>query len=168
MYIFFDVYVTKGQNKQTNLADLQFLLNYALFSKNCCRKLLKKNLKYKSILYNSTGLSVDWTSREFQNQGIVFSRKNQGTLSDLRQFLTTESPLLMIRNAFYLPWKLFLFSRYLSFRLDFLIMYQKNLIRKIRLILKFMTPQPGWKNLQYTYWPISQEVKTTRQWNLAS
>ena len=105
MYIFFDIYVTKGQNKQTNLADLQFLLNYALFSKNCCRKLLKKNLKYKSILYNCTGLSVDWISREFQNQGIVFSRKNQGTLSDLRQFLTTESPLLMIRNAFYFTLK---------------------------------------------------------------
>ena len=26
-------------------------------------------------LYNSTELSVDWTSREFQNQAISFSRK---------------------------------------------------------------------------------------------
>ena len=62
-------YVTNGQNKQT-IYNLRFLLNYALFCKNWCRMLLKKNLKYDSILYNSTELSVDWTSREFQNQTI--------------------------------------------------------------------------------------------------
>ena len=58
MDICFDIYVTNGQNKQ-NLADLQFLLNYALFCKHLCRKLLKKPLEYESILYNSTELSVD-------------------------------------------------------------------------------------------------------------
>ena len=31
-----------------------------------------------------------------------------------------------------------------------------------------MTPQPGWKQLKYTYWPISQEVKAISQWNIAS
>ena len=106
MYICFDIYVTKGQNKKTNLADLPFLLNYVLFSKNWYRKLLKKNLKYKNILYNSTGLSADWTSREFQNQSIVFSRKIKATLSDLRQFLATESPLIMMKNAFYFTLKI--------------------------------------------------------------
>ena len=35
----------------------------------------KKKLEYESILYNSTELSVDWTSRELQNQTILFSRK---------------------------------------------------------------------------------------------
>ena len=39
------------------------------------KKLLKKNLEYESILYNSTELLVDWTSREFLNQTILFSRK---------------------------------------------------------------------------------------------
>ena len=35
----------------------------------------KKNLECESILYNSTELSVDWTSRDFQNQSILFARK---------------------------------------------------------------------------------------------
>ena len=35
--------------------------------------------------------------------------------------------------------KLFLFSRYLNFCLDFLVVQQNNLIRKIRLISNFMT-----------------------------
>ena len=40
------------------------------------------------------------------------------------------------------PQKLFLFSRYLNFCLDFLVMQKNDLIRKMRLISKF-TPQPG-------------------------
>ena len=39
--------------------------------------------------------------------------------------------------------ELFLFSRYLSFCLDFLVMYKNDLIRKVRLFSKFMTSQPG-------------------------
>ena len=43
------------------------------------------------------------------------------------------------------PQKLFSFSRYLSFCLEFLssVMQQNGLIRKIRLFAKFMTSQPG-------------------------
>ena len=45
----------------------------------------------------------------------------------------------MMKNVFYL----FLLSRYLNFYFDFLVMKKKDLIRKIiRLISKFMTPQP--------------------------
>ena len=54
----------------------------------------------------------------------------KGALSGLRQFLATESPLKMIS-----PQKLFSFSRYLSFCLDFWDTYQNGLIQKIRLIL---------------------------------
>ena len=36
-------------------------------------------------------------------------------------------------------WKLFSFSRYLSFCLDFLVMQKNNLIRKIRLTSNFVT-----------------------------
>ena len=39
--------------------------------------------------------------------------------------------------------KLFSFSRYLNFCLDFLVTYKNGLIRKLRLISKFMTSQPG-------------------------
>ena len=41
--------------------------------------------------------------------------------------------------------KLFWFSRYSNFCLDFLGIYKNSLIRKIRLISKFMTSQPGIK-----------------------
>ena len=44
---------------------------------------------------------------------------------------------------FILPQKLFSFSRYLSFYLDFLAVYRKGLIKKIRLISNFTTSQPG-------------------------
>ena len=43
------------------------------------------------------------------------------------------------------PWKLFSFSRNLSFCLDFLAMQKNGLIRKIKLILTFRTSQPGWQ-----------------------
>ena len=45
--------------------------------------------------------------------------------------------------VFISPQKLFSFSRCLSFCLDFLIMQQNGLIRKIRLISSFMMSQPG-------------------------
>ena len=38
-------------------------------------------------------------------------------------------------------------------------MWKNDLIRKIKLISKFMMSEPGKKQLQYTYCPISQEVK---------
>ena len=41
------------------------------------------------------------------------------------------------------PEELSLFSRYLSFCLGFLVIYQNDLIKKIRLISNFMTLQPG-------------------------
>ena len=41
------------------------------------------------------------------------------------------------------PQKLLLFSRYLSFCLDILVMYQNGLIKKLRLVSNFMTSQPG-------------------------
>ena len=41
------------------------------------------------------------------------------------------------------PQKLFSLSRYLSFCLDFLVMYRNGLIKKIRLISNSMTSQTG-------------------------
>ena len=59
----------------------------------------------------------------------------------------------------------FVFSRYLSLCLAFLVMWKYGLARKIRLISKFMASQSV-KLL--TYWPVSQEVKAIRQLNLVS
>ena len=65
-----------------------------------------------------------------------------GAFSRLGQFLANESPIKMLKNAFYFTFKVISFSRYLNFCLDFLVMYKNGLIRKIRLISKFMTSQP--------------------------
>ena len=46
----------------------------------------------------------------------------KGALSGLRHFLAAESPLKVMKNTFYLRQKLFSFSRYLSFCLDFFVM----------------------------------------------
>ena len=47
----------------------------------------------------------------------------EGALSGLRQFLATENPLKLMRNACYFISKsLLLFSRYLNFCFDFLVM----------------------------------------------
>ena len=56
----------------------------------------------------------------------------KGPLLGLRQFVTTESSLNMMENAFYLIVKsFFAFLRYFHFCPDFLVM--------LRLITKFMT-----------------------------
>ena len=73
----------------------------------------------------------------------LFQNRLKDELSCLRQFLATESPLKMTKNAFYFTSKALSFSRYLSFCLDFLVMNQNDLIKKIRLIPNFMTSQPG-------------------------
>ena len=57
----------------------------------------------------------------------------EGALSGLRQFLATESPLELIKMLFILAQKLFLFPKYLSFYLDFLVMCRNGLIKKISL-----------------------------------
>ena len=63
----------------------------------------------------------------------------KGTLSGLRQFWQMKVLQKWWKMLFISPQKLFMFSRYLSFCLDFLAMYQNGLIKKIRLISNFMT-----------------------------
>ena len=43
--------------------------------------------------------------------------------------------------------KLFSFSRYLDFCLDFFVLHKNSLIIKIRLISKFITSQPGYQTI---------------------
>ena len=49
--------------------------------------------------------------------------------------------------------KPFLFSRYLSFCLVFLVMHENGLIKKKRLISNFMTSQPGYQSIVIHIWP---------------
>ena len=68
---------------------------------------------------------------------------SKDALSGLRQFLATENPLKVMKNAFCFNSKALFFSRYLSFCHYFLFMYRNGLIKKIRLILNFMMSLPG-------------------------
>ena len=64
-------------------------------------------------------------------------------LSGLRQFLTTESPLKMMKSVFYFTSKALSVLKIFKFLSSYLVMYQNGLIKKIRLISNFMTLQPG-------------------------
>ena len=59
---------------------LQFFRIMHSFPKTGAEGCYKKNLKYESIWYNSTKLLVDWTSREFQNQTMLFSIKTKSLM----------------------------------------------------------------------------------------
>ena len=45
---------------------------------------------------------------------------------------------------------------------------RNGFIRRIGLVLKFVTSQPGSQTIQYTYHATCHKVKATRQWNLVS
>ena len=59
-------------------------------------------------------------------------------IQGLRQFLANESPLKVMKNVLSFTLKALLSSRYLIFRHHVLVMQKNDLIRKIRLISKFM------------------------------
>ena len=65
------------------------------------------------------------------------------------------------------PKELFLVSRYWSFCLDFLVMWQNSLLRKISSVSNFMVRLVK-EQSKYTYCPIFWEVKAISQWNLVS
>ena len=67
----------------------------------------------------------------------------KGTLLGLRQFLVTESLLIITKNAFYFTLKALFFLKIFKFILDFLVIKKYGLIRKRRLISKLMTSQTG-------------------------
>ena len=83
-----------------------------------------------------------WIIHKIHGETPVWEFLFKGALSGLRQFLTTESPLKMMENAFYFTLKALFVLKILSFCLDFLVMYQNGLIKKTRLISNFMTSQP--------------------------
>ena len=71
-------------------------------------------LKQKIVFLKGESLTLTQTVLQFNFNG---------ALSGLRQCLATEVPLKMMKNAFYFTSKALSFSRYLSFSVDFLVMY---------------------------------------------
>ena len=67
----------------------------------------------------------------------------KGVLSDLRQFFATEIPLKIMKYVFYCTLKDLFVLKIFKFCLSVLDIYENSLIRKKRLISKFMTSQVG-------------------------
>ena len=85
----------------------------------------------------------DW--REVEDTVVIFtyiSPKFKDALSGLRQFLATESLLKRTKNVYYFTLKSLFALRYLNC-FYILVMKKNSLIRKIRLISKFLTSQAG-------------------------
>ena len=59
------------------------------------------------------------------------------------ELLATESPLKMMKSAFYFTLKSSFRSQVFKFLPYFLVMYKNGLIKKIKLISKMMNSQPG-------------------------
>ena len=76
----------------------------------------------------------------FVVHGLFKINKNyvKSALSGLRQFLPAEGPLKMTKNTFYFTSKALFVLKIFKF-----LFWQNGLIRKIRLILNFITSQPG-------------------------
>ena len=102
-----------------------------------------KNIKTRIWKY-LTGGTITLKIYAWQTANKIQSTKRvKDALSGLRQVLASESPLKWWKIIFISPKKLFPFSRYWRFCLDFLVTWQNDLIRKIKLISNFMTSQPG-------------------------
>ena len=138
----------------------------------------------KKIFHCSTLLKRD--SGIFSNEFCkTFSRmhfaEHLRASSDRRSYLSTLVGLpplcyLLYWKRFRDHEKCFLFHLQSSFRsqdISFFVMTfwscrKKDLIRKIRLTSKCILHNLVDKQLQYTFCPISHEVKVTRQWNLVN
>ena len=84
---------------------------------------------------------------KFQNFGETYCgmtrfKSVKGKLSILRQFLATERFLKMMKNAFYFTLKALPVLKILKCLSSIFGHVENGLIRKIRLILKFMTSKP--------------------------
>ena len=84
--------------------------------------------KYKVAFFTATGIEVNhcklWIAISFQEFAvkIVTSLKSDSHIPKKKNICFNDSPSKMMKNAFYFILKLFTFSRYLNFCLDFLAM----------------------------------------------
>ena len=83
-------------------------------------------------------------------------------------FLATEIPLKIKKNAFYFTLKALFVPKqfkFLSWRFGHV---EKRLNQKDKVIFKIYHVTNWETEVQYIYCPISQEVNTTRQWNMVN
>ena len=82
-----------------------------------------------------------------------------------------ENPLKMMKNTFCFVLKaLFILKTYkfLSWLFVHVEKMKNGLMRKIRLVLKFMTSKPGWKTIATNILPNISRSKRDQTWNLVN
>ena len=125
-----------GSKKSGKLTSSNQLFKLQMFSSRFSFLMLREPGDHLFSLYakfsKKPGLLPLYTHMYMCSSGV------KGALSALRQLLPIEIPLKMMKNAFNFTKALFVL-KYLSFSLDFLVMYQNGMIKKIRLISNFVT-----------------------------
>ena len=119
---------------------------FDIFLKGCMKKVLKI---YRSIIIeNFKTVPVNpikwWPFKVFtksHKSPLLIANIVKDLVSDLRQFLTTESPWKIMKNAFYFILKAIFVLK--MFVLTVWSCGKNGLIRKMKLISKIMTSQPG-------------------------
>ena len=103
--------------------------------------------------------------KKFNKLAAIFSSKTflKSPLSALRQFLTIESPLNMMKNAFYFMLNVLFVFEIFTF-LSWLFGCIEKRCNKKTIINFKIYDVTGWRTNNYsTYYPISQEVKAIRK-----
>ena len=101
-------------------------------------KVFEINWKFMTVIYDAQVHDLIQCKTIFRHSKVFHYIFKVG-LSPSKKFfiLFNESPLEMMKIAFYFILKALFVLRYLSFCLYFLVMWKNDLIRKIRLISKF-------------------------------
>ena len=92
--------------------------------------MLKVQSDDQSVRISMENLKLKDNQEEYVSRNQYHLVRGQTNQLKVGQFLATESLLKLMKNAFYFTSKPFLFSRYLSFCLDFLVIYQNGFIKK--------------------------------------
>ena len=87
----------------------------------------------------------------------------EGPLSDLRQFLTTENPLTMMKNAFHFMLKALFVLKIFTFFVLIFWSCRNGLMKKLSLISKFMTSQAAQKTITIHILPNLRKSKSNHQ-----
>ena len=93
----------------------------------------------KALVWNKTTFPLS----NFPNLQVVFVNELKAHSQFWGKFWQLKVLWKWWKMLFMSPERLFSFTRYLNFCLEFLIMQRNGFIRKIRLISKFVTLQPG-------------------------
>ena len=117
---------------------------------------IRSDLQNKSLLKNLIYYAVllSWKVKLWTNTLAYLKAHSQvwDNFANWKPFKNDE-------KCFYFTLRAFLFSKYLSFCLDFLVMKKNSLIRKIKLISKFMTSQSGKQTIAIHILPNTSRSK---------